>query len=257
MTENKKIHCWAKVLGSCNDLQSKEHIVSKGLLKGNLSSENFSMVYGIGSNGTKKVGISSLASKMLCSYHNNKLSDLDSEAIKTFSGLKHFLEMPREYKTGKLTDFVSLKFNGSLLERWFLKTTINILYCPPHNLKIPPKELVEIVFGLRQYPKNVGLCMSAYRGGQWLNNDHDLKFVPILNSQDKYEFTAFEFAGWRFVIPLTDSPIPSSLSLDTTNPYAPFDKFLRDLSKSTLTYHLNKMVLKIGNNNVIEISFQW
>lgn len=253
----KKIQCWAKMLGNCNNSQSKEHIVSRGLLKDSLSLDNFIMVYGIGSNETKKIGTSSLTSKMLCSYHNSKLSDLDSEAIKTFNGLKRFLEIPREYKTGKLTNFVGLKFDGSLLERWFLKTTINILYCPPHNLKTPQKELVEIVFGLRQYPKKVGLCMSAYQGGQWLNNDYDLKFVPILNSQNQYEFAAFEFAGWRFIISLTDSTIPSPLSLDTTNPYAPFDKFLQDLSKSTLTYHLNKMVLKIGDSNVMEISFQW
>jgi len=217
------------------------------------------MVYGIGSNEnkTRKIGVSSLSSKMLCSYHNNQLSVLDSEAIKIFNGLKSFLEMPCKYKKDRVKNSVDLKYNGSFLERWFLKTTINILYCPSYNLKNPPKELVEIVFGLRQYPKGVGLCMSAYPGGQWLNKDYDLKFVPVLNSQNQYEFVAFEFAGWRFVIPLIDSPIPSSLSLDTANPYAPFNKFFQDLSKSVLTYHLKKMVLKIGDNNVMDISFQW
>jgi len=257
MTKYKKINCWAKILGGCNNLQSKEHIVSRGLLKDSLSLHNFTMVYGIGGSKTKKIGISSLASKMLCSYHNSQLSNLDSEAIKTFKGLKDFLEAPHRYKTGRITNNTILKFNGSFLERWFLKTTINILYCPSHNLKNPPKELIEIVFGLRKYPEKVGLCMSAYQGGQWLNNDYDLKFVPILNSQNHYEFVAFEFAGWRFVLPLTDSPIPNSISLDTTNPYAPFDKFLQDLAKSTLTYHLKEMILKIGRNEVVKIFFQW
>lgn len=259
MTGVRKIKCWAQVLGNCSNLQTKEHIVSKGILKEELSLNNIVLTYGIGTNDSnlKKVGVSSLSSKILCSRHNNQLSALDSEAIKAFTGLKNFLKISQNLKNGESLNQNNLEFNGLLLERWFLKTTINILYGPPHNCKTPPIELVELAFGLRKFPKEVGLCISAYQGGQWLNNDFDIKFLPILNKQGQYEFVFYEFAGWRFALPLTDSQIPQPNSLNLSSDYKPFENFINDISKSTLVYHLKKLSLEIGNINIMEIIFNW
>ena len=251
------IKCWASIIGNCDNFQSKEHIVSRGILEDNLSLDNLTMVYDVGGEGTRKIGVSSLSSKMLCSRHNNQLSDLDAEAIKAFRGIREISEMAYGIKPVPTQKTSTLEIDGLLLERWFLKTTTNILYCPPHNLKNPPKELIEIAFGLRKNPPNVGLCMVAHGGGQFLNTDFDIKFAPLFSGNDGYEIVVFEFAGWKFAIPLTDSPIPPSIALNTKTEYEPFNKFLRDVSISNFVYHLKGMHFKAGNSYTANVRFNW
>lgn len=254
---NKEIQCWAGAIGGCSSSQSKEHIVSRKLLEDNLSLESLVMVYGIGSNGTKKIGVSSLSSKILCAHHNNQLSVLDSEAVKAFRGIRELSEVVYKKKHVGDKKTHTLEINGLLLERWFLKTAINILYCPPHNIKNPPKELLEIVFGLRKNPPNVGLCIAAHEGGQFLNTDFDIKFAPLFSENHEYEIVLFEFASWKFALPLTTSPIPHSISLDTRNDYVPFDKFLHDVSISTFIYHLKEIGFRVGDKHSSSILFSW
>src|SRR5215213_5536976 len=115
--------CWAEALGGCDGGLSGEHLLSRGLFSGK-------NVLVQGSHWRtakpKSIGLRSLIANILCRKHNSALSIADDEAIRAFRAIRLFEEILSGRKL--LTDAADLKHDvhGPILERWFIKTAINL-----------------------------------------------------------------------------------------------------------------------------------
>jgi len=254
------MECWATTLGGCTQI-SREHLISQstfhddtdykpGIIRG----------YGLPWNENKIVEIpfASLAAKILCGYHNSALSILDSEAggiTKTFLEVKNIFSKKSPRSNGESVIF---HHSGDLIERWFLKTFINFqsLY---DKSALPPRELVEIVFGLRKFPDGVGLAVFGHTGGYHHSFDHDMKYVQILNNSNEIEFIIFQYFSISYLLPLTDQPMPASLMKlsYTLRNYSPIDKYLSRIQKAPVLTHPKEINFKFGNRQRIKIAFSW
>lgn len=252
--------CWATTIGECSKI-SKEHLISKstfrddtdykpGVIKG----------YGLPWNENELVEIpyAAISAKVLCTFHNNALSDLDAEAgevAKTFLEVKSIFS---QKSTRSSEERITFHHSGNLLERWFLKIFINFQSLYAKNT-LPPKELVEIVFDQRKYPEGVGLAVFGHTGGYHHSFDHDMKYIQVLNNSNEIEFTIFEYFGISYLLPLTDQPMPKNLmSLNhRLRDYPPIDKYIARIQGAPVLTHPKGIHFKFGNNQRIEISFSW
>ncbi len=205
-----------------------------------------------------EIPFASLAAKVLCGYHNNALSILDSEAgriARTFLDVKNifFKKSPRSNE-----ETITFRHSGGLIERWFLKTFINFqsLY---NKSELPPQELVEIVFGLRKYPNGVGLAVFGHTGGYYHSFNHDIKYVQILNDSNKIEYIIFEYFGINYLLPLTDQLMPKNLMNLNHNlkNYPPIDEYISRIQGAPILTHPKEIHFKFGDRQRIEINFSW
>jgi hypothetical protein len=89
--------------------------------------------------------------------------------------------------------FLRLTIDGALLERWFLKTLMNVgfggeLIIGPgkHAEGMPSLELVETAFGLRAFKSPSGLYLSSHAGAQVTSEDR----VKIVTKSDSTHLVA-------------------------------------------------------------------
>ncbi len=108
----------------------------------------------------KSIGINGLQRQILCKAHNSALSDADSEAKKAV-GL--FQRSATPTKDGSLGDN---KIDGQKLERWLLKTAINLSYGGNLHIGIgmngsmpglPSPYLIDVAFGRRSFSHLMGV----------------------------------------------------------------------------------------------------
>jgi len=138
--------------------------------------------------GNKKVvGLSSLTAKILCKKHNYDLSDVDAagkEAFDTFREMRR-LENVREKLGPRLRPVANYQVHGILLERWFLKTLINLsssseysIGQPAMGAGIPFNELVEMAFGLKPFVPRSRLYFML-NAGQNIYSSDKIEFSPL------------------------------------------------------------------------------
>ena len=196
--------CWANRLGNCGGGNSKEHIISRGIFSGPAV-----RVYGLPwCKGEKEIGIDSLTGKMLCITHNNALSHIDDEGIRAF---KIFQEMSRLTEVRKKMrprpwHIAKYRLDGSKVERWFLKTLINLCYPGQNHVSGLSfghgdlfEQLVRIAFGLDSFSGRAGLC-SAVSIGQQIDSTDRVEFVPLLDLTKCVAGGLFSFRGFRFLL---------------------------------------------------------
>jgi len=79
-------NCWAQSLGNCASKISREHILSAALW------EDATTIQVIGfrwcKTEPKTVGVANITSKILCTTHNNALSEVDTAGAAAFRELK-------------------------------------------------------------------------------------------------------------------------------------------------------------------------
>lgn len=159
--------CWAATLGDCSLQSSCEHILSKALLEGPLIN-----IRGLPFLGGKAIELhkNQFKSNILCRRHNNLLSQVDVAGISAFDSLRDAeSENPRQKN----------KINGSLFERWLLKTMINIEMVKNFDLSVPV-DLVEMSFGKRPFGQKAGLFFGGFSHDPDLGNDR-VSFSPLTN----------------------------------------------------------------------------
>ncbi|HWG18978.1 MAG TPA: hypothetical protein VG225_00525 [Terracidiphilus sp.] len=201
--------CWAASLGDCSGGISREHLVSQSLFP-----TGSVVVQGLHwcKDEPKPVGIESLTSKILCRKHNSDLSDVDSAAKRTFDTFVESMRLLDARRNLHLRRYTMKRFtiNGLLLERWFLKTLINIGFDREwiigeggHPAGEPSEELVEIAFGKAKFRPKAGLYTAAYAGENVtvIYDGFGLHYTPktIGNSLLAGGFT---FGGYRFFLNL-------------------------------------------------------
>jgi hypothetical protein len=197
--------CWANCLGDCAAKISREHPVSKSLYTSDVV-----VVAGFSwcKNAPKTVGLASLTAKILCERHNSRLSDVDSAGAHAFDAFRQCQGLLNVRGKNPKTRWTIRRFHvdGPRLERWFLKTTINL--CHGQAFKIgrdstecgrPTDELVKIAFGLRSFPGKAGLY-SIVRVGQARYSDDSVKFAPLIKDQSYIAGGLFSFRGFIFLL---------------------------------------------------------
>ena len=138
---NPRMTCWALSLGDCANGLSREHYISDGIFD-----DVFLTVVGLPwcRHEPRKIALKSAVAKILCEKHNSALSPFDSEAANLSKFLvSHVYRQP-------LVDS-SVKLQGKLLEKWALKTFLNLgylraLHREQRNAINPPESLVRYVF---------------------------------------------------------------------------------------------------------------
>ena len=203
--------CWAASLGDCEGKLSREHTISECLFaSGKVTVSGFPWCKG----QLKTIGVSNLTRWILCKHHNNRLSDLDSAMLTFFDAVRESARLNKLRTKLRQNAWSPLRLtvDGRLLERWFLKTLININY--EGGLKfgddgetpgIPTKEIVEIAFGHRTFSEHAGLYV-ARRAGETVAM-YDGVTVRALTECDRISAAEFTVFGYRFILSLVPEPV--------------------------------------------------
>lgn len=207
--------CWADCLGNCDEKLSREHLVSEAFFLGDVV-----VVHGFSwcKDEPKVIGLSALTSKILCEKHNNELSPLDTAVGKSS---ETFREIDRLYAVrGKLKphywNVKRFAVDGALLERWLLKTLINLWCNKQHPIGrdstvegSPSDRLVRIAFGLEKFKGKAGLHFVV-KEKMNIAVDERLQ-CTTLPKNNKIEMALFSFKGFGLLLCLEEEGPPDSL----------------------------------------------
>ena len=230
--------CWASSLGQCSDKMSREHLVSKGIF------ENRSfMVKGFKwcKDEYKNVGIESITRKCLCEKHNNLLSEVDNEGIKLFNTLDYIAELTANQGRPIQDKLIADSISGNLLERWFLKTLINLSYNSEYQLGEfgenqgrPHQYIVDVVYGEVPFSNHMGLYSLVFDGHASMSRG-EISFTPMIKNNKFIGGAVFTFRGIDFFLSLVPSIPPIKLG------YVDIKGFPEYILESILIYHCPKM----------------
>jgi len=216
MTEKKLSdysECWANCLGDCDGGMSQEHLVSECLFNGNVKVRGLPWCR----EREKEIGIASLTSGFLCRHHNSALSGLDSASKQTLDTLIEACDLYARRKNIRTRHWTVKYFTTDmlLLERWCLKTLININLSGRPGLPVdaecksnmPTEEWVRIVFGLERFKPPMGLYRVAVNGETLndLGNGH----IHVTTKSRDGRLAAADFRLWGlpFFLSLVNEPI--------------------------------------------------
>lgn len=197
--------CWAAALGKCDDKISREHVVSKGLFASKVVE-----VSGLSWCKDKpvKVGIDSLTRKILCTKHNNDLSPLDSAAIHAFDCFREQQRVIASLKWPTIpTSHGQCVLDAGGLERWFLKTLINVTFEGPLRIGpsgepgAPSDHLVRAVYGLEPLAGHSGMYVGVSIGSPMEAADK-VRFAPLIHNGTHILGGLFTFRGLHAVLSL-------------------------------------------------------
>lgn len=246
--------CWAACLGECDDKISREHIISDSFFEGTkVHVEGFNWCLG----ETKTIRLSALTKKCLCKKHNNALSVLDSAAAHAATVFReqNDLSLERNKDPNKKYRKRTFWINASLLERWLLKSLINISF--DSNLFIgvegaehgvPAEDLVNIVYGGEKFSRESGMKVVS-RQDMRLKFSERIEFAPMIHEQERIIGGIFIFWGLHIYLDLTkdglDVPFELIRNLDP------------DWHFATLHNQLKRMNSNVGGRVSHEVLFRW
>lgn len=208
--------CWARVLGDCEGVLSEEHYLSASIIgSGDVAVSGLPFLRG----ETRTIPAERLTRNMLCEGHNRRLSPVDAaagqlfEVIKTFRH-RAFLRANGRRKTRKVDTY---QVDGALIERWALKTIVNVMFDRPLSdaTRWNPSDLwVRCAFALDSFPTGCGFYLGTGEF-DWELREYATIGIRLLtrDSDDRdlvgglYRIEDVEFA--LMMQPLADSYRPS------------------------------------------------
>jgi hypothetical protein len=241
-------------MGGCGSA-SREHIVTESLWLGTkINVTGFPWC----KDSAVEIGLSSFTAKILCREHNSLLSSTDAEAKKAFEAFREStrLSNEREENVHHAWPPVSFVIDGLLLERWFLKTLINIVSLQERTDLVwfgtnqPPEHIVRIAYGRKKFLWPKGLYAAATLN-QAEHSDESMNFSPLLHEETaSIAGGLFTFRGARFLLYLGRRPLPEPFDLPNTN--------LPNWKSSILRYRLKHIewTLEAGRQSH-SINFLW
>lgn len=198
--------CWAASLGDCEGKISREHLVSQALFPdGNITVSGLHWC----KDGPKTVGLAALTGKILCQKHNSELSELDDNVKRAFETFDESMQLfqVRSKLQGRRWTIKVFTIDGALLERWFLKTLINLSHGGQwiigegsHSAWLPNNELVKIAFGKAAFRQKAGLYTAAHDGEQ-VTVRQGLSLTPKTIGNSLLA-GMFSLCGYRFFLSL-------------------------------------------------------
>lgn len=210
--------CWAHPISGCSEKLSGEHLVSKGILEemgGVIRVQGFNWC----KNEPKEIGMNSLQSNFLCERHNNLLSNYDKEAISFFKIPETWQKKSTFFKrNGFHIKKVPIRyaFNGFLIERWFLKTLVNLTLVSSKDHEIPLNIVLPYLYGGKKFEKPYGLGFIV-KTGDHVSFNVNIDFKPFFNKEKVLCGGTFNFRGFTTVIilPVENTIVNNQLAIDT------------------------------------------
>ncbi len=152
---------------------------------------------------------------MLCKRHNETLSPTDSEAGKLLRILNRFVTRAEMRSRGSdhNGDVDTYALSGSLLERWFLKTVINLTFGQPladGSRWAPQENWVRIIFGLTPFPDDCGLYFGELIARDIPPGKSALN-IQMFKEEDRVVGAQFRLNEFLFII----SMVPLLLNEET------------------------------------------
>ncbi|WP_414657734.1 hypothetical protein ACINK0_10805 [Deinococcus sp. VB343] len=190
-------------LNNCSPKISKEHYISKGILR-EIGENSQVMTAGLPFLGEneKMLRESSLTSKVLCEYHNNELSPLDSTAIRFINTLKNFeIELQHSICIRKTEVFC-----GEDIESWALKTLCgmlasgNVIISGEIRRESVPQLWVDLLSGKQKWPRGWGLYLHSTVGQQNYSQQSFAFQAGCITNNSKIDAARFWFHGLPFVL---------------------------------------------------------
>lgn len=209
--------CWAEPIGGCSPNMSREHLISAAVFPGQTV-----MVHGFPwcRDEPKEIGIAKLVSRILCEAHNNALSPLDTAAGETATTLRTMdhLRETRSKLRQHYWKVKSFEIDGTLMERWFLKTLINVAYDGGYKIGSdaetvgrPSSRLVRIAFGEEKFEGQAGLYFVA-KEQMILTMEIRVQCMTLLKN-GHIEGGLFNFHGFGFMLVVEpEGPAPNALA---------------------------------------------
>ena len=206
--------CWARSLGDCGGGLSGEHVVSNGLFDGGM----IEIVGGPWTEGDLRTfGRNQLKRRILCRKHNSALSPVDQEGIRTFRAIRRLDDTLAASRGRAQGVKLHHRVVGPTLERWFLKTAIN-LFVVGGGAKTweggarpsdPPSWLVRATFGHETLAPPRGLYNWAGDGvGAKVALTGEVSFAPFYLHDSVLVGARFSFHGLSFLVWFSGAPLP-------------------------------------------------
>lgn len=210
-------YCWAEALGDCAGPITGEHIVSRAVFTDErVTVQGFRWC----KDEPAQIGLNSLTANVLCARHNNGSHQLDDAAGAAMHVFRQALKIAEGNR--KLMPWVTPKvqrmtIDAGLLERWMLKTTLNLKHGsllqegrPRVRNAAATLEEAELCFGRRAFEGYSGMYVAYSKGAKLNLLDRVLIATMIdTHADDELVATRFELHGFRFVLNLrADSPLP-------------------------------------------------
>lgn len=248
--------CWASSLGDCGEEASRAHLVSAALWESTaIRVEGFPWLKG----QVKMVGINSLTSQILCKDHNNALSPTDSAAARAFHVFRYAskLGIGRGKIPARQWLDVGYQVSGTLLERWFFKTAINLACMNRPGLRWhsngaplnePDPQIVRMAFGRERIVKPFGLHVVASTG-ECVPSRDEIAFAPLIYGDSVVIGVLFEFKGFRFLLNMQNQPLPETLALSHNQ--------MERWAAGEVNYHMERFQWFIGAELSHYFEFVW
>lgn len=212
-------NCWASALGNCSDKGSREHVLSKGLFP---TDEVFVQGLSWCKSDPKLIGINAFTAKILCTRHNNELSRADDAGIGTADTFREAFRLfkVREKLKPKIWTVEEFRIEVRELERWFLKTLINVA-CDGDCLigrdgivpGQPSRELVEIAFGQKSFRERAGFYLMAKIGEDVPSEDRvSVTTVSPRDERNRLVGAKFKLQGFSYFLCLDENGVPEGTS---------------------------------------------
>lgn len=209
-------NCWAASLGGCGGKISREHLVPKCLfLTDKITVQGFPWCL----DKPKEIGLANLTAKILCEKHNNALSPTDTSAGQSFDTFRQMthLSNTRSAMRPRIWTVKRYKIDGKQLERWCLKTLINIACERKYPIGRdsdtsgrPSDRLVQITFGRKAFENRAGLY-SVVRVGMEVKLEDRVQVLP-LDRNGRVEGGLFTFRGFTFLLFLESDGPPQPIT---------------------------------------------
>jgi hypothetical protein len=201
--------CFANADNNCSDTISHEHFVSETLLH-QIEKDNTVKIAGSRWQTKEKfdiIPIPVLASKILCTRHNNALSALDA-AIGYFSQTLQDYDDTTHPSVTLLQNEVRL-FAGEDIERWMLKCLIGATYSKNFAQRSIKAECLDLLYGRIEWPSSWGLHIGMITPGQVVYHSDSFLIQTLTGGPNKLILMArFVLRGLPFnlVMGTPDSP---------------------------------------------------
>lgn len=178
------VTCWAETLGDCGAIQSREHYLSRSIIgAGEVTVSGFPFLKG----ETRTIPSERLVAKMLCKTHNEYLSPTDTAAGHFFQVLSAFRRraIMRARGARKRGGIDMYEVDGALVERWMLKTLINVMFdrdVGADERWRPLDVWVRCAFGVLAFPAKCGLYLLQGEGWSHLAKNSAIGILPRMRS---------------------------------------------------------------------------
>jgi hypothetical protein len=211
----------------------------------------------------KRIGKASLTQKTLCRDHNSGLSDVDTEGKRLFVAIGDAADLA--YRRNRQVPHrrwkpVRFAVDGPLVERWFLKTTINIAIAQQSKanwaltdapVREVPRLLVDVAFGRSTFVKPMGLYTVIAPSGEKINFEGSMSFAPLLKS-DRIVGGIFTLRGLRYLIYFASEPPPQPLTLPDIG-----TKRMSEWEQGSPSYRTPRFRWRVGRHISHYIEYEW